>query len=378
MSDFDFDPTPVIFFRRELHTHPEAAGRESETASRIRQWLDGCLPDIRIDGIGGYGIAAVFEGRTQGPTLLFRCDMDAVPVEETTGLPYASRVSGLSHSCGHDGHMAILCGVAMYLRDHPPVAGRVVLLFQPSEETGEGALRVLEDPRFDSVVPDVAIALHNLPHFPEGRVCLRKGTFCCASAGLAIVLRGTASHAAYPEHGLRPEAAFARLLTCLPDLTDSEGGKRVTITHGMLGTPGFGTAPEQALIQVTLRAGTDRDLADLMASARHMVKETAQSYGLSYGITESDRFPATVNNDELVASVTKICQDLTLEVVSLPEPMRWSEDFGYFCDRFSGLMFGLGAGDKCPQLHHGDYDFPDDLIATGVRLFAGISRDLLS
>ncbi|MCW8906868.1 MAG: amidohydrolase, partial [Sedimenticola sp.] len=204
--------------RHELHRHPELSGRESTTAQRVTGFFRNLQPDRMLQGLGGEGLAFVFACQAPGPRVLLRCDMDALPIQESEPLPHRSRRPGVSHKCGHDGHMAIMAAVGEALARRRPARGEVVLLYQPAEETGQGARAVLDDPRFESVNPDLCFALHNIPGYPLGQVLVRDGAFSCASRGMAIKLSGKTAHAAQPETGRSPAAAMCRIIEQLSNL----------------------------------------------------------------------------------------------------------------------------------------------------------------
>jgi len=195
--------TALAELRRRLHRRAEVSSKEERTAALIAEAMSGfdrgTGPDQVLRGLGGHGVAFTFSGKEEGPTVLLRCELDALPIPETIALEHGSADPAASHKCGHDGHMATLVGVAADLAERPLARGRAVLLFQPAEETGEGAARVIADPQFTLIAPDFAVALHNLPGRPLGSVVVRRGAFNCASVGLIARLRGRTSHAAEPE-----------------------------------------------------------------------------------------------------------------------------------------------------------------------------------
>ncbi len=189
---------PLIDFRKTLHQFPELSGDETSTAERITEELKRCKPGNIITQLGGTGVLAVFpaEKSRAEKTLLFRAELDAIAVTEESGVPHQSLNKGVMHGCGHDGHMAILLGLARYLSENPPQNLNVFLLFQPAEETGKGAARVMNDSRFSGLEIDQAFALHNLPGCEKNKIFIKKGTFACASAGVEIKIKGRFSHAA--------------------------------------------------------------------------------------------------------------------------------------------------------------------------------------
>lgn len=367
--------------RRRLHTLAEPSGAEAATAALVADELRACRPAGLLTDLGGHGLAAVFTapGGVAGPTVVLRAELDALPIPETIDLAHASLTAGCAHKCGHDGHMAILLGVARELAERPPRRGRVVLLFQPAEETGEGAARVAADPRFLALEPDWLFALHNLPGYRHGRVLVRAGAFCAGSAGLTVRLQGATSHAAYPEQGRSPDRAMAELVTglaCLPIPFERRDQLcLVTVVHARLGAPRFGTTPGEAEVLATLRAADNAVLDLLKDEAAALAETIAGAHGLGCALSWSEEFPVTWNDDAAAAHVEAAAAAAGLEVDAPDEsPFRWSEDFGNLAALGRGAMFGLGAGPRQPPLHAETYDFPDTLLDPGLRLLNALVR----
>ncbi len=176
-------------FRHDLHRHPEVSGEEAETARRVVEVLRPLAPAKILTDLGGHGVAAVFNGSASGPTMLFRAELDALPIEEKSEADHRSTVPGKGHLCGHDGHSTILLALATGLSRNPPSSGRVVLLWQPAEEDGSGAAAVLADPRFAEIRPDFAYSLHNMPGLAFGTAALKSGPVNCASRGMSTAPR---------------------------------------------------------------------------------------------------------------------------------------------------------------------------------------------
>ncbi|MCD4848226.1 MAG: amidohydrolase [Candidatus Aegiribacteria sp.] len=366
----------LIRIRQHLHSIPELSGKESSTAEYLKALLLGCNPDNLITELGGTGIAAVFNGPITGPRILLRCDMDAIPVLEKMDLPYSSTMDGISHKCGHDGHMAIMAGIAKWLSENRPDSGSVVLLFQPAEETGEGAIRVLKDPRFQDIMPDFVFALHNLPGFPIGSIILRTGIFASASRGMVIELSGSSSHAAEPDLGRSPALAIALMIQTFNDFPASDNPMNdlanATITHARIGEPVFGTSPGKGLLMVTLRSGNMKAMKSLSQRSEDSVREIANSCELNVQISWTEEFPLTENSENTVDLVRTAAEYLGLEIIQPDKPFPWSEDFGHFTMSYPGTLFGIGAGIHSSALHSPEYDFPDELITTGVNVFRQI------
>lgn len=367
--------------RQYLHSVPELSGKESATAEYLRAFLQGCDPDNLITELGGTGLAAVYNGTIAGTSVLLRCDMDALPIMEAINVPYRSRIENVSHKCGHDGHMAIMLGVAVWISEHRLPAGSVVLLFQPAEETGEGAIRVLEDPRFQEIAPDCVFALHNLPGFPMGSIILRDGIFASASRGMMIELTGSSSHAAEPHLGRSPDLAIARMIQIFNDFPASDESMNrsanVTITHARIGEPAFGTSPGKGCLMATLRTHSREAMEILSHQLEDTGKEIAESHGLDARISWTEEFPVTENSEKATDSVRTAAEYLGLEIMQPDNPFPWSEDFGHFTMNYSGALFGIGSGLKSPPLHSPEYDFPDDLIPLGINVFREIINGIL-
>jgi len=370
----------LIRLRQELHRNPELSGSERATAKRIRFFLNRYRPDELYSNIAGEGMAAVFNAKEPGPTILFRCDMDALPIQEQNDVRYKSNVEGVSHVCGHDGHMAMVSGLAVKMRENPIKRGRVVLFYQPSEENGEGARKSVERLNDLDIVPDYAIAIHNLPKYPKGSVIMAKHTFSAASKGLVIKLIGKNSHAAYPERGLNPAPAVAEIIQALLGLKDRHTYKDfvlVTLIHVGLGEVAFGTSPGYAEIMATLRAFDDSDMSILSTDAVSLPGEIAQKYGLRIETSFTDDYPASVCSPKLTELVHGVATRQQRQVTILDTPNRWSEDFSHFTAAYPAIIFGLGSGEDQPDIHTPDFDFPDDILMEGVEILDGVMREIL-
>ncbi|MGO4704231.1 amidohydrolase [Microvirga sp. 2MCAF38] len=379
LDDADFEQ--IAAWRRELHRNPEVSGQEVSTALRVRDFLAPTGPDQVLSDLGGHGVAAVFSGRESGPTLLIRSELDALPIEELTDVPHRSTATGVAHLCGHDGHSAILAAVARDLGRKRPERGRVVLLFQPAEETGAGAHAVVTDPRYSEIRPDMAFSMHNAPGLPFGHAGIAAGPFACASRGMRIMLRGKTAHASMPETGLSPMRAVARIMPALTDL--GRGGPldadftMITITHARMGEPAFGVAPGYAEIFATLRTMTDAGMEKLREEAEALADEAAEVAGLDLEITYEDIFAASINAPQAVEVLRGALKAEGVPTSSEGVPMRASEDFGRIGQTAPAAMFLLGAGETHPSLHNPDYDFPDALTPIGARVFLRAIRDAL-
>ena len=374
------DLARLIDLRHALHRAPDLPRDEAATAARILAFTAATRPDQVLTGLGGHGLALVYQGAAPGPVVMIRAELDGLPIEDRGAVGWRSGVAGKGHLCGHDGHMAILCGLAQALGARRPARGRAVLLFQPAEEDGSGAAAVLADPRFATIRPDYGFALHNLPGLPLGQAVLEPGPANCASVGMRLRLVGRTSHAAEPHLAISPAGALVALVPGLQALAGGDwpkpGFRLVTLTHLRMGEPCFGITPGAAELYATLRCLQDADMAALKAEAVALAEGVAAAEGLALEIDWQDDFAASQNDPEATELLRRALA--AAGVRRIPgQPMRASEDFGRFGAVARTAMFWFGAGEAHPPLHAPDYDFPDALIGPGMAVFDQVLRELL-
>ena len=372
----------LIKLRKEIHKNPELSGSEKNTAKRITTFAKKYSPDKIISNIGGTGLAIIFKGKKKGPTVLIRCELDALPISEINKFRYKSVNENIAHKCGHDGHMTIVSGLIPLLSKNKISKGKVILLYQSAEETGEGAEWILEDKKFSLIKPDFVFALHNLPGFEKGKILIREKEFAAASKGMIIKLKGKTSHAAEPERGINPALAVSEIISELIFLPENIKSVKdfslVTIIHTKIGKRAFGTSPGYAEVMATLRSFKNQDMNLLTQGAVDTVKKISKKHKLKTEISFTEEFPATVNDRDCVQLVRESAKKNKLKVQEIKTPFRWSEDFGHFTKHFKGALFGLGSGKKQPALHNPDYDFPDEIIDQGVKVFYSLIEKVLT
>ena len=364
--------------RRELHAHPEVSLNEKWTAKRIAEFLQQLKPDELLTEVGVHGVMALFDSGKPGPVRLFRCELDALPITEVNTFAYKSTVEGVSHKCGHDGHMAILCGLAEQLAKERPLTGKSWLLFQPAEENGEGAKAMLADPRMRATKPERVYALHNLPGVEAGAVLLREGSFNASVNSIIITFKGKTSHAAEPEHGIDPARAmgdlFQRSLALNNNVPSDPKMRVVSSVYAELGSKDHGISAGRAEVHLTVRCWNDAELEKLQHEIEDIANDLAKRDGLGLEIAYTQRFHANQNDPDIVKHVRNAAKSAGLKPVDAPDPFKWGEDFGLFTAEYPGCMVGLGAGLDLPALHNPDYDFPDAIIPHGVALFEALAR----
>lgn len=350
----------VVALRRRLHECPERSGREERTRAVLRDFLSQNT-DLTVKDMGGWLLASHMEGE-ELPTLGFRADMDALPVE---GSEYDAR-----HGCGHDGHSAILCGLALALSGRR-VGRNIQLIFQPAEETGEGARHICNT--WDAL-PDLGriYALHNIPGFPRGEVLVRRGCFACASCGLSVRVQGQPAHAAYPDQGANPIELLSRLALETPGMiADILAGDDRLLMRTLIGLnaggENFGLSASEGRLNLTLRGHRQGDIDALIEKIKARASAGCAERGMNCEFELRDVFPDTTNDDAACADALARFRAAGIRATELAEPMRWSEDFGWFLKRVPGMYFGIGAGEAAPGLHTADYRFDDALIEPAVR-----------
>lgn len=370
----------LIQLRKELHQNPEVSGKEVTTAKRILSFLENYPPDTLIPAIGGAGIVALYKGKTVGKTVLFRCELDALPIDEPALFAHSSIVPGVSHKCGHDGHMAILCGLAIALHHKRPEMGTVILMFQPAEEDGSGAQKIYSDPKFASLQPDYVFALHNLPGFPKNQIVVKNGTFTCAVSSMIIKLNGVTAHAGEPEKGINPALAIALMITEFDKRIQLDISKPtyclITPIYTTMGKKAYGVAAGAGELHYTVRSNSNLHLQELARALEELANKIAIAHQLKCAISWTQAFKANENNETAVNHVREAAAITGYSLLEKEVPFSWGEDFGWFTQQFPGAMFGLGAGIDTPALHHPDYDFPDDCIAAGLSIFHQISKQI--
>ena len=347
--------------RYQLHEHPQTAGNEQFAHDTIVRHLQGLHPDKVYTHVGGYGVIAVWGKETSAPAIAFRADTDALPI---------------GHRCGHDGHTTILLRLAELVDKNISTYQRIniILVWQPAEETGTGSMAILESGILQQYDIKTFYALHNLPGYPLGTVVLSPRTFAAASTGIVYHLDGRETHASTPELGVNPGLAVAEIIQRFAQFntlkqSSNQTFRQSTLICVHLGSPAFGTSAGHAEIMFTLRAFSNDAMEKLLADANQVVDEVACRYALKTSRMAVDPFHATENIGDCVEAIEKAAEEVPLRIRYQMEPNRWSEDFAEYLMHFKGAMFGIGSGEKHAELHHPDYNFPDELIEPAAQLF---------
>lgn len=368
----------LISIRKYLHKHPELSNEERETRKYLIERFERDCPSAEILSLDSGGFVVQFKGNGKASSVMLRCELDALPIEETNSFEYRSNFDGVSHKCGHDGHMTILYATGLELEQSAP-KGDVFLLFQPAEEIGAGAKATIEDGGFNSKInPDYAFALHNVPGFPLHSIQVKKNNFTPAVISATISFIGKTSHAAEPQNGLNPSyfASEIELYCKEQNVTDPNNPnfKIITPIFINIGSKDFGVSAGTGSAGFTMRTHLNETMEELKEDFISKLDWLSKKYGIPYMLEWSHEFSAIENNDQCVEFIQASAEenDLTLETMKAPFP--WGEDFGLFTEKFKGAMFGLGSGEHHASLHNPDYDFPDELIESGSKMFLSLIK----
>lgn len=361
----------AVSLRHELHMHPELSNNEVWTKQHLISFLKQHT-SLKVVDRGSWFYAVYYSRSSDAKKIAFRADIDALPIDETISLPYGSRIPGVSHKCGHDGHSATLAAFALEVDNQHP-SNTIYFIFQHAEETGDGALQcrsLLKEEGIDEI-----FGYHNQPGFPKGDIIVNSGSFQCASKGMSMFFDGITSHASDPGVGRNPALAIARLICALPMLSKAEDYKGIlmaTVVNVDIGTPAFGTAAGAGVLRVTLRAQYEDEMDILQNRIDVLAFKLASEHGLKYRTQYSDYFAECYNHPCCVDKIINVCKKHKIPLHEYNYPKRGSEDFGFYTKITKGAIFNVGAGDITDH-HTVEYDFPDDIIPSAVTIFKGLA-----
>nr|CAD6407456.1 amidohydrolase [Rhizobium sp. Q54] len=373
----------VAGWRRHLHEHPEILYDVHQTAAFVAEKLRSFGCDVVETGVGRTGVVAIIKGRLgEGPVVGFRADMDALPILETSGKPWASKTPGNAHSCGHDGHTAMLLGAAQYLAETRNFKGSVALIFQPAEEGGAGALAMVEDGFLDKYGIGQVYGMHNSPGLPLGRFAIRKGSVMAAADTFEITINGRGSHAAQPHHSVDPVLVSSYVVLALQSIvsrqTDPLHSLVVTVAS-IHGGEANNVIPDTVTMGGTVRTllPETRDFAE--KRLKDVVQATALAHGASAEINYRRGYPVTFNHDaetDFAAEVAgKVGGPNTVDMAMAPH--MGAEDFSYMLERRPGAFIFIGNGDTA-NLHNPAYDFNDEALPYGISYWVTLAETALA
>ena len=365
----------IAKWRRHLHANPELMYDVHETAAFVVDRLKEFGVDEITPGIGKTGVVAVIKGRTdtKGRVIGLRADMDALPIEEATGLDYASTVAGKMHACGHDGHTSMLLGAAQYLAETRKFDGTVVLIFQPAEEGGAGGLAMCQDGMMDRWGIQEVYGMHNMPGMPVGEFAIRPGALLASSDEFKIVVTGKGGHAAAPHDAVDTTLVASHIVVALQSVVSRtvDPIKRVVLTVGTFETDSVASnvIAHTVRLQGTVRTLDPEYRAIAEERVRRIAEDTASAFGASAEVTWTPGYPVTVNSETETGYAAEAAQAVAGAVNDSTDPIMPSEDFAYMLEERPGAYIFIGNGDTA-MCHHPEYNFDDEAIPAGCSWFA--------
>ncbi|MCQ1837428.1 M20 aminoacylase family protein [Neorhizobium galegae] len=373
----------VSEWRRYLHENPEILYEVENTASFVEQKLKEFGVDEVVPGIGRTGVVGIIRGKGPGGrTIGLRADMDALPLTEITGKPWASKVPGKMHACGHDGHTSMLLGAAKYLAETRNFNGSVALIFQPAEEGGAGALAMVDDGMMERFGIDEVYGMHNMPGIPLGQFAIRKGGIMAAPDRFTITIKGRGGHAAQPHKTIDPIFIGSQLVGSLQAIAarnaDPVHSIVISVTRFDAGTA-YNIIPDQATLWGTVRTLSEetRDLAE--NRIRQIVDGIVSAHGAEAEIDYYRQCPVTFNHDLETEHAIGVAADVVgaSNVDTNVDPTMAGEDFAFMLKRRPGAFIFIGNGDTA-ALHNPHYDFDDEAISYGISYWVRLAEQRLT
>ncbi|WP_240941131.1 M20 family metallopeptidase [Paenibacillus sp. HB172176] len=370
----------LVGLRRHLHRNPELSLEETETSQTVLSVLRELPLDIRTN-VGGYGIVADLNGEGEGPTIALRADMDALPIQEETDLPYASEIPGKMHACGHDAHTAILVGAAKLLsRKRDKLSGRVRFLFQCAEEINQGARAMIEDGALDGV--DEIYGLHNLPTLAAGKVATRYGALMGSVDRIEVTIEGRGGHGAIPNESIDPIVAASAVVMGLQTAVSREISPfdPAVVTIGSIyGGHANNVIPHRVELTGTVRTFQPRVQEGMEAMLRRLIESICEGYRCKAELRYIRQVPVLVNHDACVTHVEQTLDGLMpIESRIEAAPTMAGEDFSLYVERIPGCFFWIGSGpeenaEQAYGLHHPKFDLNEECLGHGAAALAGIA-----
>lgn len=374
--------------RRDIHQHPEIGFQEFRTSDLVCERLQSWGYEV-TRGLGGTGVVGQLKRGSSTRKLGLRADMDALPIQETTGLPHASCHAGMMHACGHDGHTAMLLAAAEHLAKYSVFDGTLNLIFQPAEESLGGARKMMEDGLFDCFPCDAVFAMHNLPGFRQGQLLLREGATMSSSENILVSIEGKGGHGAMPHLSSDPVVAGSAIVLALQTIV-SRNVPPLQMAVITVGAFQSGVAnnviPQQATLKLSVRA-LDRGVREMLRRRIvELVELQAQSYGVTARVEFLPGYPVLVNTKEETALAREVAVDLVGadNVVLQAEPLTASEDFAYMLEAVPGSYLFIGNGDAengghgACMVHNPNYDFEDRNIPVGAAFWVQLTERFLA
>ncbi|MDG1209667.1 MAG: M20 family metallopeptidase [Paracoccaceae bacterium] len=364
-------------WRHDFHMHPELQYDVHRTAGIVAKLLREFGCDEVVEGIGQTGVVGVINGNTNnsGKTIGLRADMDALPIPEQTGLPYASTVPGKMHACGHDGHTTMLLGAAKYMCETRNFDGRAVVIFQPAEEGGGGGLAMCEDGMMDRFGINEVYGLHNAPGIPVGQFAIRPGPLMASADEFVITVTGKGGHAAEPHRAIDTTLVAAQIVVSLQTIVarNVDPLQNVVVTVGTFKTDSEASnvIAHEVVMEGTVRTLDEscRDIAE--KRVREVAEGTAMVHGATVEINYRRGYPVTVNHEDETTYAADVAKSVAGQIEDNVNPIMPAEDFSYMLLERPGAYIFLGNGDTA-VCHHPEYNFDDEALPFGASWLSGM------
>ncbi|MDM9624893.1 M20 aminoacylase family protein [Rhizobium sp. S152] len=383
LSDFEPKDAELRAIRQHLHAHPELSFEETETAKFVADKLEGWGYEVTRN-VGGHGVVARMTQGAGKKSIAIRADMDALPITEQTGKPYASTVPGKMHACGHDGHTTVLLGAAEYLARTRKFNGTVNLIFQPAEEAGgfSGAQAMIDDGLFKRFPFDAIFGLHNHPGAPEGSWLMRSGPLMAAADTVEITITGKGGHASRPHLTIDPVVIAANLVVALQSVISRnvDPTQTAVVTVGAIHAGEVANViPESAKMLITVRSFDPKVRETLEKRIRTLTTSLVEGFGATVEIDYAYGNPVVVNSEKETEFARMVAEELVGEGnVALCPLIPGSEDFSHFLQHKPGSFLRLGNGMNSAILHSAKYDFADDSLTAGAAMWARLTERFLA
>ncbi|PST17953.1 amidohydrolase [Rhizobium sp. JAB6] len=372
----------VTEWRRHIHAHPELLYAVENTAAFVAEKLRAFGVDEVVTGIGRTGVVGLIRGKGEGRTIGLRADMDALPLTEITGKPYASQTPGKMHACGHDGHTAMLLGAAKYLAENRNFNGNIAVIFQPAEEGGAGGDAMVKDGMMERFHIAEVYGMHNMPGLPVGHFAIRKGAIMAATDEFTVSIKGLGGHAAMPHRTIDPIAIGAQIVSNLQLIASRSADPLksvvVSVTKFNAGNA-HNVIPNDASFGGTVRT-LDPEIRDLAEQRfKQIVTGIATSHGAEVEIEFHRNYPVTFNHADETDHAIAVAEEIAGAGNVIPniDPMMGGEDFSYMLNARPGAFIFVGNGDSA-GLHNPAYDFNDEVIAHGISYWVRLAEQRLN
>jgi hippurate hydrolase len=369
----------ITAWRRDFHEHPELLFEVHRTAARVAGLLRSFGCDEVTEGVGRTGVVGVIRGRTdtRGRVIGLRADMDALPIDEATGVPYASRTAGVMHACGHDGHTAMLLGAAKYLAETRNFDGTVVLIFQPAEEGGGGGREMVADGMMTRWGIQEVYGMHNMPGIPVGEFAIREGAMMAAADQFDCIVTGKGGHAAKPHDSIDTTLVAAHIVVALQSIAarNVDPLKQVVVSVCTFRTASeaYNVIPQTVHLKGTVRTMDPKVQDFVEARVKAVCEGTAMTFGATADVDYRRGYPVTMNTPENTAHAADVARAIAGKVDTAMAPMMGAEDFSFMLNERPGAYIFVGNGDTA-MVHHPAYNFDDNAIPFGSSWYAGMAE----